>query len=179
MSNQPTSIHRIVKGEFGNQDPIGAIQIDLSHSSSDSGHWVIYPDGKHRRWYLYKDISNSEFDMIKEFGLMPILDVRYRPIARWFESRQESFSVILMLSTVFCALWGFVLMVAGAFWNSADWMINTIPGTIVNSLLVASMTFSIFSIVACTIAENRYKKFSDDDEAAKRWNDNNSEPDGW
>lgn len=165
----------MVLGDYGSDEGIGIIAVNEHPTKSDlhddtEKHWITMPDGKLRTWYNHRDISASDFDMLKSFNSLPELKISYRPISKYLSKKADFFSNGIALSILALAFSGFILLVfllAGGDVNQ----FASLSMKYIGIAILSSFTFFFIGCFAQSICHKRYYRKTYYDYEPLRWHE--------
>lgn len=166
--------YRLVFGDYGSKEEIGVIAIEYprDHTVRLEHHWVKFPNGTKRKWYNYREISQSDYDILTSFDSIPKLKVSYR---EWYKKvfhlgdSMEKFTIIFILASL---IWGYYIMLCGIGWGVADEQLTSLLGMIISGSCMTGTIGGFSFLFLCTKLEIRYHRDTDDDLEPRRWQKN-------
>jgi len=158
MNDSEKKEHRLVLSDES-EEQVGIVVIDRSKTFDNKGyHWIHMPNGQVRKWYRFKNIDASDFDMLLTFKSLPKLKVSYRNISGKISSYDsEFFYELLTIFAIPALLWGIVIMFTGIGWQNADALINHWVGIFITILTGGGFCFLLTVCIITEVCSNRYR----------------------
>lgn len=168
--------YRVVLGDYGSEEEIGIVSIDkLRRRHICKRHWITLSNGNKRGWYNYREISESDFDVLKTFESLPELKVSYRPISKnvcsYMFKHEEDLNTIFMISLYGLAITGLILILQLLLGVSNIAWVKTTWGIIFSVCFVIGYTGSFLAIVVQSICWSRYNRGTKHDQEPRRYHE--------
>jgi hypothetical protein len=151
-------------GEYYNPDydgPLADIGYAVINRKHLHYHWVKFPDGQLRRNYNFREVDIADADILEAFGLLPLLEVRYRPFSKIL-TRVHKFVIPMLFASMASFLLTATLITIGVIYGGGELSLsNTVYSTLM--LIVPILIVSALGSIVSGIGTYRYRRYTKDD----------------